>query len=321
MPLGSNHITTTTAASYIPDLWSMETVAAYKANTVLRSRVKLFNHKKKKGDTIIVPKFTRAEASPKVAGSQVTLTAATEGSVVVQLNKHYEYSKLLEDIVAIQALDSLRQMYTDDAGYALAVQVDFHLHVLGTELNGGTLDTTPGTPSNPTLTYGSAALIGGDGNTAWDPAANSNTGNGSNLTDAGIRRILRKLDDRNVPVSDRSIILPPSQKEVLLGINRFTEQAFQGSGAPIRTGEVGNIYGVPVFVSTLCGMTKAANNTTEYRACLFIHRDALVLAEQTDIRTQTSYKQEYLGDLFTADAVYGVATLHNDAGFAVIVPA
>jgi len=45
----------------------------------MRNRVTLMNHNKKKGDTIHVPRFTRALAVAKAAGTQVTLSAATDG--------------------------------------------------------------------------------------------------------------------------------------------------------------------------------------------------------------------------------------------------
>ena len=183
MPLGTNNTTITTAANYIPELWSMEVIAAYKANNALRSRVTLFSHNKKKGDTIHVPNFTRSLASVKAAGSQVTLTAPTHSVTDIVIDKHYEYSVLIEDIVAVQAFDTLRQHHTDDAGYSLARQIDFNLHVLGTGFQGGTLDATPGTPDANTLTYGTGAVIGSDGSTAWSASANTNTGNGANLTD------------------------------------------------------------------------------------------------------------------------------------------
>ena len=321
MALGSDNITVTTAANYIPELWSMEVIAAYKANNSMRSRVTLFNHNKKKGDTIHVPNFTRSLAVAKAAGSQVTLSAPTHGITNISLDKHFEYSKLLEDIVAIQAMDSLRQSYTDDAGYSLARQVDFNLHVIGTAFQGGTLDASPGTPDANTLTYGTGSVIGSDGATAWSA---SGAGNGANLTDAGIRRILRNMDDDNMPMSDRTIVVPPCQKEVLLGIPRFTEQAFTGEAAQgnsIRSGKIGDIYGTPVYVSTNCGNTTNTSTTTAYRACLFFHKSALALAEQMGVRTQTQYKQEYLADLFTADMIYGVAELRDNGGYAVIVPA
>jgi len=38
------------------------------------------------------------------------------------------------------------------------------------------------------------------------------------------------------------------------------------------------------------------------------------------VRSQTQYKQEYLGDLFTADTLYGVSELRDNAGIAFVVP-
>lgn len=321
MALGTNNTTITTAANYIPELWSMEVIASYKAHNAMRSRVTLFNHNKKKGDTLHVPNFTRSLASAKAAGTQVTLVAPTHSVTNISLDKHFEHSVFIEDIVAVQAFDTVRQAHTEDAGYSLARQVDFNLHVLGTGFQGGTLDATPGTPDANTLTYGTGAVIGSDGSTAWSAAG---AGNGSNLTDAGIRRIFRNMDDDNLPMSDRTIVIPPCQKEVLLGIPRFTEQAFTGEQAAanaIRSGKVGDIYGTPVYVSTNCGNTTNTSTTTAYRACLFFHKSAMALAEQQTVRTQTQYKQEWLSDLFTADTIYGVAELRDNGGYAVIVPA
>jgi len=50
------------------------------------------------------------------------------------------------------------------------------------------------------------------------------------------------------------------------------------------------------------------------------HKDALALAEQVGVRSQTQYKQEFLGDLFTSDTIYGVGTLRHTAGVAFVVP-
>lgn len=320
MAINTNNITTTTAANYIPELWSMEVIAAYKANNAMRPRVTLIPHNKKKGDTIHIPNFTRSLAVTKAANTAVTLSAPTHGVTNVSLDKHYHYAKFMEDIVAVQALDSLRQQYTDDAGYALARQVDYDLHVIGTAFNGGTLDTSPGTPDANTLTY-DAAVIGSDGSTAWNP---SGSGNGARLTDAGIRRVLRNLDDSNVPLMDRTLVIPPVEKESLLGIPRFTEQAFTGEAGgsnAIRAGMFGRVYGIDVLVSTNCGNTTDTGGTNAYRACLLFHKSALALAEQLSVRTQTQYHLEHLGDLFVADTIYGVAELRDDAGYAIIVPA
>ena len=127
MALGTSHVTNTTAATFIPELWSDEIIAAYKKSLVLANLVSRMPMKGKKGDTVHIPKPTRGDASVKTAESQVSLIAATESEVVVTIDKHYEYSRLIEDITDVQALSSLRRFYTEDAGYALAKQVDTDL--------------------------------------------------------------------------------------------------------------------------------------------------------------------------------------------------
>src|SRR5512139_390221 len=137
MALGSNHVTTTTAATFIPEIWSDEIVATYKKSLVAANLIKRMNFKGKKGDTVNIPVPTRGTASAKTANAQVNLNVATENNIPVLINKHFEYSRLIEDIVDVQALASMRQFYTDDAGYALAKQVDTSIIQLGRGVNGG----------------------------------------------------------------------------------------------------------------------------------------------------------------------------------------
>jgi len=304
MALGSNQVTTTTAATFIPEIWSDEIVAAYKKNLVLANLFKKMSFVGKKGDTVRIPSPTRGSASLKAANSQVNLIAATEGDVVVTITQHYEYSRLIEDIVEAQALTSLRRFYTEDAGYALSRQVDTSLVQLGRGFNGGA----------GTAAYG-GAYIGGDGTTAY----NSSSPNASALTDAAIRRTIQRLDDNDVPMDGRFFLIPPSSRNTLMGLARYTEQAFvgeTGNNNTIRNGEIGNLYGIPVFVSSNCDTA-----TGGARIALLGHKDAAVLVEQQGVRSQTQYKQEYLGTLYTADTLYGVKELRDGSAFALAVPA
>ena len=307
MALGSNQVTTTIAGNFIPELWSDEVIGAYKSNLVVANLVTKLNHKGKKGDTIHIPVPSRGSASAKAANTQVTLSAATNSVVNVSLDKHYEYSKLIEDIAEVQALASMRKFYTDDAGYALAKQVDSDLIDLGEGFQSGA--TTDGS-------YTTAYI--GSGTTLWSGT------NEADLDDDGLRALILVLDNADVPMDNRSLIVPPVCANDLLGINRFTEQAYIGSGDAIKTGKIGQIYGVDVFISTNCdtvgsgGGTGSSGGGTE-RVGILMHKDALVLAEQVGVRSQTQYKQEYLGDLFTSDTIYGVKELRNDAGVAFVV--
>ncbi len=303
MALGSDHVTITSAATFIPEIWSDEIVAAYKKNLVAANLFKKMSFVGKKGDTVHIPSPTRGVAAIKAANSQVTLQAAVEGDVAVSIDKHYEYSRLIEDIVEAQALSSLRRFYTDDAGYALAKQVDTSLIQLGRGFNGST-----------GATYG-GAYIGGDGTTAYT----SGSSNASALTSAGIRRTVQRLDDADVPMEGRFFLIPPSARNTLMGINEYTAQSFVGevgAGNTIRNGEIGSLYGIPVFVSS-----NADTATGGARIALMGHKDAAVLVEQQGVRSQTQYKQEYLGTLYTADTLYGVKELRDGACIALAVPA
>ena len=93
--------------------------------------------KGKKGDTLHIPKPTRGTATAKAANTAVTIQADTETEVQVLVNKHFEYSRFIEDITEVQALASLRSFYTEDAGYALAKQVDDELVALGKSFGDG----------------------------------------------------------------------------------------------------------------------------------------------------------------------------------------
>lgn len=307
MALGSNQVTTSVANNFIPELWSDEVIGAYKSNLVVANLVTKLSHKGKKGDTIYIPVPARGSASAKAANTQVTLSAATNTKVTVSINKHYEYSKLIEDIAEVQALASMRKFYTDDAGYALAKQVDTDLFALSEGFQGGTVG------GSGAASYENA-VKGSDGTTAYT----GNSSNAADITDAGIRRMLLTLDDADVPMDNRVLVVPPIAANDMLGINRFTEQQFIGSGDAIRTGKIGQIYGVDVYISSNC--PSASGNSGADRVGMLMHKDALVLAEQVGVRSQTQYKQEYLGDLFTSDTIYGVAELRNDAGVAFVVP-
>jgi len=299
------------ASTFVPELWSDEVIAGYKKNLVLANLVTTINHKGKKGDTINIPTPVRGSATSKAANAQVKIQGDTHGNTAININNHYEYSVLIEDIVEVQGLSTLRKFYTDDAGYALATQVDVDLFNVAANLNGGN-GTAGDSGWNKAQVFTSAGVL-----SDW---TRTTAGNAVSLTTGGdnaIRGMMEKLDLADVPSDNRALVLTPRQYSDLLGLSRFTEQAFIGSGDAIKTGKVGMIYGMDVYVTNNMGTTKSADNTV-HDIGLIIHKDALALAEQMGVRSQTQYKQEHLGDLFTADTIYGVGELRNSSGFAFI---
>ena len=306
---GGSIVNKTAAATFIPEIWSDEVIAAYQKNLKMSPLVKKISMSGKKGDTIHVPKPIRGAASAKVADTAVNIQANVETELQIAIDRHFEYSRFIEDIVEVQALNSLRQFYTEDAGYQLALKVDTDLMNAGTGFGDGTLDLAAPTGadwvnSNSLYFNASAGLA--------DFAA-STVASGDNYTDAGFREAIKILDDANVPMEDRCLIIPPAARKTVMGIDRYVSSDFRDDRT-VKSGLIGNIYGVDVYVSSNCPTLE-----TNVRGCLFFHKDAIVHAEQMSVRSQTQYKQEYLSTLYTADTLYGVQVYRPEAGLVLAV--
>jgi len=90
---------------FIPELWSDEILAAHKVNLVMQPLVKVMPFSGQKGDTVYVPLPVRGSASVKAAAHSVTLITASDTRFTLTVDQHYEYSRLIEDIVSVQAND------------------------------------------------------------------------------------------------------------------------------------------------------------------------------------------------------------------------
>ena len=309
-PATGGFVDNTSAATFIPEIWSDEIIAAYQKNLVLAPLIKKMSMKGKKGDTIHIPAPTRGAASAKVENQAVTVQNAVESEVVVTINKHYEYSRIIEDITETQALSSLRQFYTGDAGYGLAKQVDDDLFALGKSFGDG--DGTDWTNSATYFCDASTGLTA----YAVDTVATADV-----FTDECFRKLIQLMDDNDVPMDNRSFVIPPALRNAIMGINRYVSSDFV-EGRSVVNGKLGNLYGVDIFVTSNCPILEtAAENAAGgiVRGAQFIHKDASVLAEQQGVRSQTQYKQEFLGTLYTADMLYGTKVVRPEAGFVLAV--
>ena len=315
-PATVGFVDNTSAATFIPEIWSDEIIAAYQKNLVLAPLVKKMSMSGKKGDTIHVPKPVRGDAHAKAENTAVTVQNASESEVQVSINKHYEYSRLIEDITDVQALSSLRQFYTEDAGYALAKQVDSDLHGLATGL--GTSGTSSTTYLNNVGTFFNDASNGLSTYTA-DTVVSADV-----FEDDAFRGIIQKLDDQDVPMDNRAFVIPPVLRNTIMGISRYVSSDFVNNSTVVN-GKIGQLYGIDVYVSTNCPTVEAAGDNSassvDSLGALLFHRDAMVLAEQVGVRSQTQYKQEWLANLFTSDTLYGVAVLRPASGLTLVVPA
>jgi hypothetical protein len=241
------------------------------------------------------------------------LIAATETDVPVSINKHYEYSRLIEDITDVQAQPSLRKFYTDDAGYALGKQVDSDLGLLAKTFgddNGSGSDWIHSNSFYVDAANGIAAY-------AVDTVAVTDL-----FTDLAFRELVKELDDNDTPMDNRFLVIPPSVRSQLMGIDRYVSSDFVSSQG-VQNGLIGQLYGVDIYVSNNLPVVETASansaSAVDTVGAIMSQRDAMVLVEQMGVRTQTQYKQEWLGDLMTADTLYGVKTIRPESGLVIAV--
>ena len=315
-PATGGFVDNTSAATFIPELWSDEIIAAYKSNLVLANLVRKISMTGKKGDTIHLPKPIRGAANAKAINTAVTVQNDTETEVQISIDQHYEFSRLIEDITDVQAHATLRKFYTDDAGYGLAKQVDTNLFNRATEFGTGGYVAAPADTD-----WVSDAVYFNDATSGLIPYTVDTLVTADVFDDAGFRALIKLMDDNDVPMDGRSFTVPPSVRSSMMGIDRYVSSDFV-AGRGVENGKIGNLYGVDIYVSSNCPiMETAAQNAAggDVRAAVLMHKETIALAEQMSVRSQTQYKQEWLGTLYTADTLYGTKVVRPESGFVLAV--
>jgi hypothetical protein len=283
---GAVNIGVTAANVFRPNIWSKEVLMFVKSNLVLLPLVKHYDADVKSGgQTLEIPNVSTISANLKAQNTVVTLNYNTETKTTVTLNKHYESSFLVEDIVKVQATYDLRSDYTKAAAYAIAEKVDY---TLASEMT-----------------------------TAFKAASQTVGVYGTAITDVTILAVNRYLDDAKAPQTDRSLVVTPKGKSEMLAIDKYIRYDAIGIGGTensIRNGQIGEIYGVKVFMSQ---NLVVLDTVTDEHNHLFFHKEAFAVAMQLEPRTQATYKQEYLGFLVTVDVLFGTASLRSSFGYVI----
>lgn len=281
---GNVNVGVTGGDVFRPNIWSKETLSFVKSNLVLLPLIKHYDREvKSKGQTVEIPNVSTISANVKAENTVVTLNYNTETKTTITINRHYESSFLVEDILAIQSNYDTRSDYTKAAAYAIAEKVDNDIA--------------------STLT------------TEWKAGGYAYGAYGTALNDNLILTVNRYLDENKAPMGERYIVVHPKGKAEMLAIDKYVRYDAVGVGGDansIKNGKIGEIYGVEVFMSQ--NLVYLDTATDEYNS-LFFHKEAAAVAMQSEPRTQASYQQEYLGTLVTVDVLYGVTTLRDGFGF------
>jgi hypothetical protein len=283
---GAVNVGVTAANVFRPNIWSKEVLMFVKSNLVLLPLVKHYDADvRSSGQTLEIPNVSTISANLKAQNTVVTLNYNTETKTTITLNKHYESSFLVEDIVKVQSAYDLRSDYTKAAAYAIAEKVDY---TLASEMTS-----------------------------AWKTATQTVSTYGSALDDVKILAVNRYLDDAKAPQTERSLVVTPKGKAEMLAIDKYIRYDAIGVGGSensIRNGQIGEIYGVKVYMSQNLVVLDTATDEHNH---LFFHKEAFAVAMQMEPRTQATYEQPYLGWLVTVDVLFGCANLRTNFGWVI----
>ena len=281
MALGTDHVTTTIAQYFIPEIWPGEVKIAREANQMVAKNVfKIEKSKMSKGDVFHLPSVSNPTAADKAANTVVAFTAPSESDTTLTVNKHKYVAYMFEDIAVKQSQYDMVKYYTDRAGYALANVVETDLLAQYATL------------SNTVVNSG-----GGD------------------LVKADILLAQEELDLVNVPKNDRYWVIYPDQKAAILGITDFTYTANIGSyqkPGPLVTGakEDGLLFdllGDPIYYTTNVPVSTTRRNQ-------YLHKDAYALGIQSEPKMDYARIIEHLGDALVVSELYGVSAFRADHG-------
>jgi N4-gp56 family major capsid protein len=98
----------------------------------------------------------------------------------------------------------------------------------------------------------------------------------------------------------------------------FAAPASAVGNSALQNGYIGMLAGIPVYESSLVPATLAGSGATGDYDCALIHRDALGLAIQSDIKIETQRQAALRGWDIVGSAVYGAGTLVDAAGVKII---
>lgn len=280
------NFTTTTSASFIPEVWAASTLVATESNLVVAPRVKRFDAEAAEyGDVVHVPNISNFSAArDKSINTNVTLDTITDTSTDITIDQHKYVAFAIEDKLAKQSKYDLTAEYTERAGYQIAKAVDTSL-----------LDLYTGFTTTDVGSYE------------------------ADITDASILAAIQQLELGDVPMEDRCFIIHSGQMTALLGIDKFVKADFLGQydmatrvvEGPSSRSMFGTLYGIPVYYTTNVSIT---TGTTNYVHNVLIHKEAWALAMQLSPRVQMEYDLDMLADKVVTDVIYGVQTLRPTFG-------
>tara|TARA_R110000737_G_scaffold191777_1_gene213187 strand:+ start:152 stop:1033 length:882 start_codon:yes stop_codon:yes gene_type:complete len=258
---------------FIPELWADGVYRYFEKQLVFKPFFDDYSSMiRGAGDTLHIPTVQEVAVADKAVNTGVAYSVATETDIDLVINEHKYAAKLFEDLAMVQSNEQLFDKYAQSMAYGLAKAVDTSIATL-------------------------LATIG----TTQDLSADNT------MSNADVETAIGTLMTNDIPRDECAFFVNPLIYADLLNSKAFVAQnsgagvGFGNDNAVMSSGNVGMLFGIPVYTSSLIS-SDLADGT---HAGFLVHKSAIAIAVQSSIRVQSEYSVDYLGTKVVADIIYG----------------
>lgn len=269
-------ITSTTAAAFLPDIWSDDTQDALEFKTLIAELVTTkFEADMTVGRILHIPHRSNMTTQTKTEGigNTVVFEAITQTNQDITVST-YEYAAcLLNKVVQAQSKYADRAALSKKMGYALARGMEVTLAALA---------------QNFSQTVGSY---------------------GADTDDSHLRRAWQYLADGGFVDEDNDCawVFSPGAKQSLFGQDRFVSNDYQ-SKRTIENAQLPDLYGFPAFHSNLLRSPASGQHDN-----FALHKSAAILIRQVKPTVESQYRIEYNADAMLVWDLYTAAEAEQPA--------
>ena len=265
---------------FAPHIWSSKVNMYYGSRLVAAKHFTDMSEDAAGGAIQInIPNFSEGSATAKTNGNVVTLQTPKETDTNLVIDTWEESSYFIEkkELKQVASSYNLQNRYAEAAGFACAKSLDAAI----------------------------LALFSG-----FDNGAGSST---ATLADSDIRGAIQKLSSLDVPLEETAFFFHPNEIwGDLLAIDKYVSFDYSDT-RPIDGGGLarmaGKLYGIPVFETSNVQVASGS------RLGGLAHKDALVWAVRGGVEIASNYIPMYMGQLITADILYGVLENRGTSGY------
>jgi hypothetical protein len=298
------------SGTFIPTLWSAKLNVKFYASTTFGDvcNTNWQGEISGMGDKVIINSIPTITINDYTVGMSLNYEVPTPSTIELQIDKAKYFGVNISDVLEYQSKPKLMSVFTDDAAQQLKIQIDADnwITTLGV---GATVQAATGN-------YGATAgKLSGAYNLGTDTSPVTLTA--SNILST-ITSMAAVMDEQNIPETERSLIISPYERQLLMQSNLAQAQFMGDSTSILRNGKIGGIDRFTVYVTNLLptgalngawtsgvGVSVGVGTSKVKRHTMVaVHKSALSFASQIT-KVETLQNPSDFGNLVRGLNVYG----------------